>query len=59
MRRGEYWFSIACLRISIALKRHHDHGNSYKGKSLTGLSGGLVHVHHGGKHGGTQAHMMF
>ena len=25
-----------CLRISIAVKRHHDHGNSYKGKHLAG-----------------------
>lgn len=27
------------LRVSIAGKRHHDHGNSYKGKRT---------VHHGG-----------
>jgi hypothetical protein len=25
-----------CLRISIAVKRHHDHCNSYKGKHLIG-----------------------
>jgi hypothetical protein len=24
-----------CLRISIAVKRHHNQGNSYKGKHLT------------------------
>ena len=23
-----------CLRVCIAVKRHHDHGNSYKGKHL-------------------------
>ena len=22
----------ACLRVSLAVKRHHDHGNSYKGR---------------------------
>jgi hypothetical protein len=25
-----------CLRVSIAVKRHHNQGNSYKGKHLTG-----------------------
>jgi len=37
--------------------RHHDHGNSYKGKQL-GLAHsfrGLVYHPHGGKHGGMQA----
>lgn len=27
----------ACLRVSIAMKRDHDQGNSYKGKHLIGL----------------------
>ena len=42
------------LRVFIAMKRCHDHGNSYKGKHLieAGLQfGGLVHYHHCGKHG--------
>ena len=25
------------VRISIAVKRHHDHGNSYKGQHLTDI----------------------
>jgi hypothetical protein len=55
--------SVFCLLVClfvffIAVKRHHDHNNSYKGKHLIGA--GLqfrdsVHYHHGGKHGGTQA----
>ena len=43
------------LRISIVVKRHH------KGNHLIELSHsfkGLVHYHHGGKHGGTQADLM-
>ena len=43
--------------ISIAVKRHHDQSNSYKGKHLTGAGlqfRSLVHCHYGGKHGGTQ-----
>ena len=27
-----WWEQIHCLRVSIAVKRHHDHNNSYKGK---------------------------
>ena len=37
--------------VSIAVKRHRDHGNSYKGKHLTGVGlqfRGSVHYHHGG-----------
>ena len=44
----------------IVVKRHHDHGNSYKGKHLIGAGlqlRDLVHCHHGGKHGGMQADM--
>jgi hypothetical protein len=40
------------------MKRHHDRGNSYKGKHLIGAGlqfGGLVHYHHGRRDGGTQA----
>jgi hypothetical protein len=45
----------------IAVKRHHDHGNSYKGKHLIGaglLLKGLVHYQHGRKHGAVQADMV-
>ena len=43
------------------MKRHHDHGNTYKGKHLIGTDlqlGGLVSYRHGGKHGGMQADMV-
>ena len=46
---------------SIAVKRHHDHSNSYKGKHLIGPGlqvQSLVHCHHGGKHGGMQADLV-
>jgi hypothetical protein len=26
-----------CLRVSIAVKRHHDYGNSYKGQHIIGV----------------------
>ena len=49
------FFSVGhCLRVSIAVKRHHDYNNS-KGKHL--IEGtcssfrGSVHFHHGWKHG--------
>jgi hypothetical protein len=46
------------LRVTIAGKRHHDHGNSSKGKHLIG-SGlqfrGLVHYCLGREHGGIRA----
>ena len=47
-----------CLRVSIAVKRHHDHSNSYKGKHLIGVAysfTGLAHFPHGREHGGMQA----
>ena len=37
------------------MKRHNDHGNSYKGKYLSGAG---LHYCHGGKHGGMQADMV-
>jgi hypothetical protein len=43
------------------VKRHHDQSNSYKEKHLIGAGiqfRGLVHYHHGGKHGSMQADMM-
>lgn len=29
---------FACLRLSIAGKRYHDHGNTYKGENVFGTS---------------------
>ena len=43
------------------MKRHRDHGNSYKGRHLIGAGlqlRGLVHDHHGRKHGSMQADMV-
>ena len=43
------------------MKRHHDQGNSYKGKHLIGAGlqfRGSVHYHHGRKHGSIQADMV-
>jgi hypothetical protein len=40
--------------VSVAVKRYHDHNNSYIGKHLVGAGlefRGLVHFHHGCKHG--------
>jgi hypothetical protein len=45
----------------IAVKRHHDQGNSYKIKHLTGTGlqfRGLVHYYHVRKHGSIQADMV-
>ena len=28
------WRKRECLKVSLAMKRHHDHSNSYKGKHL-------------------------
>ena len=43
--------ALSCyLRLDfIAVKGQHDLNNSYKGNHLIGT--GLVHYHHGGKHG--------
>ena len=47
-----------CLRLSVAVKRHHDHGNSYKEKHLILLKAysyrGLVYYHNPGEHGSMQ-----
>ena len=51
-------FRIVLIRVSIAVKRHHDHGNSYKGKHFIGAGlqfRGSVYYHHGRKLGGMQA----
>ena len=48
----------ALVRISIAVRRHHDYSNCYKWKHLTGAaSRGLIHCHHGGKHDGMKGGM--
>lgn len=42
---------IAFIGVSIALKGHHKHSNSYKGKHATEVSSqfrGLVHLIHSG-----------
>ena len=49
------------VRVSIAVKRHHDQGNSYKDNIELGLAysfSGSVHYHQGGRHGSVQADMM-
>ena len=47
------------VRVSIAVKRHHDHGISYKGRHIIVVAllwfRDLVHYHHGGKQGSMQA----
>lgn len=50
--------SILCF---IPVKTHHDRGNFYKRKHLTGAClqfRGVVHGHHGRENGGTQASMV-
>ena len=45
----------------MAVKGHHDHGNSYKGQHFIGAGlqfRGLIHYHHGGKHGSVQANIV-
>ena len=32
------WVLYVLVRVSIAMKRHHDHDNSYKGRHLIGTS---------------------
>jgi hypothetical protein len=52
---------IVSGRVSVAVKRHHDHSNSYKGKHLIGDGlwfRGLICFCHGWKHGGMQADMV-
>lgn len=45
-----------CLRVSVALKKHHHLSNSYKGKHFQ--FGGLVHCRHGRWHGSMQANLV-
>ena len=49
---------VVLVRVSIAVERHHDHRNSYKGRHLIGGDlqfRGSVHYHHVGKHDSVQA----
>ena len=50
------------LRVSIAVKRHHDYSNSYKMKHVTVVAHlqfrGLVQYHHGRKQGSKQTDMV-
>ena len=50
------------VRVSVAVKRHHNHGNSYKGKYLIGVAHlqfrALVHYHHGRNQGSLQEDMV-
>ena len=48
-QRIEINYMSVLLRISIAVKRNYDHGNSYKTFNWDGLQfRGLAHYHHGG-----------
>jgi hypothetical protein len=53
---------VYCLsQSSFNVKRHRDHGNSYKGKHVIGAGlqfRGLVYYHHGGKPGSMKADMV-
>ena len=52
--------SNTLVRVSFAMNRHHDYGNSYKGNNLIGARlqiRGLVDYHHIRKHGGVQTNM--
>jgi hypothetical protein len=54
-------YSHERLSISIAVKRHHDHTNSYKGNMSLGLAYsfiGSVHCYHGRKCDSVQADMV-
>jgi hypothetical protein len=57
----ENTYIIQCLRAFISVKRYHDHNNFYKENIYLGLAysfRGLVHYHHGRKHGTVQADMV-
>jgi hypothetical protein len=58
--RKHFVFIVVLVRLSIAVKRRHDQGNSYKGQHLIGAYSfrGSVHYHHSRKHGSLQADML-
>ena len=50
--------AICCRCLGfMAVKRHHDQSNSYKGKHLFG-AGVPIYYHHGGKHVTMQAGLL-
>ena len=53
---------VVLVRVSIAVKRHQDQDNSYKGKlsieAVTYNCRGLVHCHQCGEHDGAQTDMV-
>lgn len=51
-------FNMVSVRITIAMKKHHDHGNSDNRKHLFGAGLQLAHYHHSGRHGVMQADMV-
>ena len=58
VHRYHNWIGLVLVRVSIAVNRHHDQGNSYKEQHLIGAAytfRGSVHYHHGRKHGSVQA----
>ena len=46
---------IVLVRVSIAVKRHHDQGNSYKGPHLIGTDYRFSLLSSSGEHGSFQA----
>ena len=59
--RGADQKNTVLVRVFTAVKRHHDHSSSYKGKYLIGAGlqfRGLIHYHHDKKHGNMQADMV-
>jgi hypothetical protein len=49
---------VHCLRVSTAVKSHHNHSSFYKGRHFIGAGlqfRGFIH-YHGRKHGGTHRH---
>jgi hypothetical protein len=51
-----FWFVCLVFIFVFAMKGHHDHSNSYKGKHLVEAElqfRDLVHYGLGGKHGST------
>ena len=53
---------VVLVKVFIAVKKHLDHGNSYKKNIELGWLvysfRGPAHCHHGGEHGSTQADLV-
>ena len=58
LKNEELWVGY-CLRVSMAVKRHHDHSSSYKGKQFIVVDHlqfrGSVHYPHGRESGSVLA----